>query len=132
MKCIPIIILDHVEMEKGADYEEIIIPPDSPESPRIKRDAMAYESPGILQRKCFFYTAFSCFAKRVFIEVPYEYYHIIFNRYVYSVDGKRFVGLYNPKFPNYIDISYDIDDYNPDYQYCIPCLLWNNESIYVM
>ena len=52
-QCISISILEYVQIEKGLDYEEIIIPPEPPEPPRIKTDALAL--PGILYRKPFFY-----------------------------------------------------------------------------
>jgi hypothetical protein len=117
-QCISISILEYVQIEKGLDYEEIIIPPEPPEPPRIKTDALAL--PGILYRKPFFYSVFGCFAKKVFIKTSYEYYHIIFNRYVYTTDGYIFLGLYDPNFP---DDIIDTEFYNPDGDYCIPCVL---------
>lgn len=113
-------ILDIMELQKGIDYKEIIIPPDPPEPPKLIEDALAYYD----GYTCFFYNAFKCFARRQCIH--YYNYHVIFNRYVYSVDGRRFIGLYDPKFPNDINdgsFDYCADDINPDYRYCIPCLL---------
>lgn len=111
-------ILEYVKIEKDLDYEEIIIPPESPEAHRVKPDALGYNEGYI----CFFYKIFGCFAKRVCIDS--HYYHILFNRYVYTVDGKICEGLYNPKLPNKIDWFYDLEEYDPDYIYCVPCLMY--------
>ena len=114
-QCISISILEYVQIEKGLDYEEIIIPP---EPPRIKTDILGNND----GYTCFFYKVFGCFAKRICIDS--QYYHIIFNRYVYTVDGKICEGLYNPKLPNKIDWFYDLEEYDPDYIYCTPCLMY--------
>lgn len=110
-------ILDMMELQKDIDYMEIIIPPQPPEPPKVIQDALAYYE----GYTCFFYNAFKYFVKRQCID--YYNYHVIFNRYVYSVDGRRFIGLYDPKFPNQVDEPYDSDETNPDYRYCIPCIL---------
>ena len=68
----------------------------------------------------------------MFISSEYQYYHIIFNRYVYTVDGISFVGLYDPKFPDEVDQPYDPDEKDPNYIYCLPCLLCINRPIFSM
>jgi len=113
-----------VELQEDIDYRLLRIREPLPivEPPKVKTDALSYGG----GYTCFFYTAFQCFARRVFITSEYQYYHILFNRYVYTVDGRSFVGLYDPKFPDMInDSPYDPDDNNPDNNYCVPCVLYN-------
>ena len=109
-----------VELQEGIDYRVLRIREPLPivEPPKVKTDALSYGG----GYTCFFYKVFGCFSKKICIDS--QYYHIIFNRYIYTVDGKQCEGIYNPKMPNKIDWFYDLEEYDPDYIYCAPCLLY--------
>lgn len=71
-----------------------------------------------------FYFFFCCFRKRIFIEEPYyQYYTQIFD-YVYTTDGRLYIGYYK-KCPLTNIRKLEYDDINPDYRYCLPCRLIN-------
>jgi hypothetical protein len=66
-----------------------------------------------------FYRFFKCFGKRVKLDgIEDKYYTVIFNRYVYTTDGKFFYGYYTP------DAAEDLDPFSmmpPDFVFCCQC-----------
>ncbi len=60
-----------------------------------------------------FYCCFYCCAKRILINPLNAYYDIICN-YIYTTDGKLFIGKYKN---NIVDHDSEI----PDIRYCCPC-----------
>jgi hypothetical protein len=69
-----------------------------------------------------FYYWFRCCVRRQFIDKPfYKYYNILFN-YVYTTDGKYFVGIYTPNMVYPIETY--VPDKDPDRIYCFPCWLF--------
>jgi hypothetical protein len=88
-------------------------------SEKVRADSVAPSFP-----KSPFYFFFCCFHKRIFIEEPYyEYYTQIFD-YVYTTDGRLYLGYYkhcpltNTKILEY-------DNLDPDHKYCFPCWIIN-------
>ena len=70
-----------------------------------------------------FYYCFRCCVRRKFIDMPfYKYYNILFN-YVYTTDGKYFVGIYTPNETYQIETH--VPEKDPDRRYCFPCWLLN-------
>jgi hypothetical protein len=66
-----------------------------------------------------FYRFFKCFGKNIKLEgVQDKYYTVIFNRYVYTTDGKFFYGYYTP------NSAEDLDPFSmmpPDFLFCCQC-----------
>lgn len=85
----------------------------------VKTDSVAPSFP-----KSPFYFFFFCFHKRIFIEEPYyEYYTQIFN-YIYTTDGRRYIGYYKHcSLTNTKILEYD--NLDPDHKYCFPCWIIN-------
>jgi hypothetical protein len=70
-----------------------------------------------------FYCLFRCCVRRQFIDKPfYKYYNILFN-YVYTTDGKYFVGIYTPNETYQIETH--VPEKDPERRYCCPCWLLN-------